>query len=200
MSHRLMTCTFCRAPLPAWQAQSPNLEVCPRCGTQQWAVTFPAALKDAAPINFGRPLQTAEEASCFYHGEKQAEVPCESCGRFLCGLCAVAFRGRTLCPTCLDTGLKTQQLGETRSTYPAYDSVALLLAFLPVIIFPLAIFVVFTAPAALYFGLRGLRGARMPGRSVILRSAIAVILATIQIAAIIFTFGSIANQIVGGGI
>jgi uncharacterized paraquat-inducible protein A len=195
MSHRLLTCSYCRAPLPAWHLQTTNLEACPRCGTQQWVTAFPAALRDAAPPNLGQPLRSEEESSCYYHADKEAEVPCDSCGRFLCGLCTISFRGRQLCPSCIDTGLKTEQFGPTRSHYPAYDTIAMLLVILPMIIFPI---VVFTAPIALYYGVRALRGPRVPARSTTLRAAIAMGLATVQLAFVILFWGSLIVSLVGG--
>lgn len=128
-----------------------------------------------------RAVQAAENATCFFHAENQAETACESCGRFICGVCAVEFAGRKLCPSCVAT-VRTSDQGEVRSRV-LYGGIALALALLPLLVWP---FTVITAPAALVVVIMGWRKPPSlvnPGRG---RLIVAGLAALLQIAVWIF--------------
>ena len=115
-------------------------------------------------------LVTEGEASCFYHPNKKAVLPCEACGRFLCALCDVELNGQHLCPACLASGQKKGKLSNLDNRRVLYDSLALTLALLPLLVWP---FTLITAPAALFIAIRYWRA---PG-SLVQRTKIRLILA-----------------------
>lgn len=47
-------------------------------------------------------IGSESESSCFFHPQSRAAVACDSCGRFLCGLCDLdtGGTGGHVCPTC----------------------------------------------------------------------------------------------------
>jgi hypothetical protein len=97
----------------------------------------------------------SEHATCFYHHTNQAEAVCESCGRFVCTVCAVDFGGRRVCPPCIAT-VKTDD-AQTIDARTLFDGIALALAVLPVLFWPLTLV---TAPVALGFVIFGWRKPR----------------------------------------
>lgn len=136
---------------------------CPGCGAQTELRLFPALFRppEAVPAA-AAPL--TDESSCFYHAARRAVVPCDGCGRFLCALCDVDFGGRHLCPSCVTSaqrGDKDQALATKRTRY---DRMALNLALLSILMWPLS--VVF-GPVALYLSIRHRRASLSvlgPGR------------------------------------
>jgi hypothetical protein len=91
------------------------------------------------------------EASCFYHPNKQAMRVCDGCGRLICALCSIELGTEHLCPNCLASGKKKGKITTLEDTRMRYDSIALSLAALGLLIYALSIFL---APAAIYISIR----------------------------------------------
>jgi hypothetical protein len=130
------------------------LHECPECRTQIRAELFNAFHRPVEYGRIGQQIHSPGQAECFYHPGKMAGSPCSNCGRLLCALCEIPIDGRILCTNCLQTGQdkhNIQSLGQNRVLY---DSLALHLAFWPLILFPLFIFTLFTAPAVIYIVVR----------------------------------------------
>jgi len=107
---------------------------------------FPAFFRSIETGSAGERILIDGEASCFYHPQKRATLPCASCGRFLCALCDVDLNGQHICPVCLDAGQKKGKLAEIENKRTLYDSAALSLALLPLLMWVVTII---TAPAAI---------------------------------------------------
>lgn len=92
------------------------------------------------------------QTSCFYHPEKAAVLPCETCGRFLCALCDIELGDRHVCPACLGSDASEARKGlDAERSLP--DNIALDLSLLPII--PLFWWVApFTAPMVLFICVR----------------------------------------------
>jgi hypothetical protein len=151
MSLPRLPCPKCEEPLSGEAIQRPDLTPCPRCGVPLQVEVFPAFFR---PPSLGRPAEVVVvegESSCFYHPQKRAVVACESCGRFLCGLCDCDLHGRHFCPACLETGVRKGRIQNLENERTLYDAIALSLAVLPLLIF---YFTIITAPMALYFAIR----------------------------------------------
>jgi hypothetical protein len=118
------------------------------------------------------------ESSCFYHPQKKAVVPCEGCGRFLCALCDCILHGRHFCPGCLDTGKKKGKIKSIETDRTLYDSIALGVAVLPLLIFWLTII---TAPIALYMGIRYWNAPRSIVHRTRIRLVLAMIFASLEL-------------------
>lgn len=121
-----------------------------------------------------------DQASCFYHSQKRAVIPCDHCGRFLCALCDVEFGGRHLCPACLETGKKKGRIVNLDRHRVLYDSVALKIAVFPMIT---VWFTLVTAPIALYLAIRHWKSPTSLVRRTKIRFIFAVALAGLQILA-----------------
>jgi hypothetical protein len=152
MKVRPLTCTRCKATLlgpELFNTQDPVN--CPACGVLLFLQLFPAFFREPKTSSAGEKVLIEGESTCFYHPEKKAVLPCDSCGRFLCALCELDINGRHICPGCLERGVEKGKLSELESGRTRYDQLALWMALLPLLVWPVTIL---TAPAAIYFALR----------------------------------------------
>ncbi len=147
-----LTCSKCRLPLGSELFNLGELRPCPRCATPVQVEVFPALFRAPEAAAAGEAVIAEGEASCFFHPQKRAIVPCEGCGRFVCALCDVELNGQHLCPTCLNLGKNKGKLRSLENHRMLYDRVALLCATLPLLlgIWPS----IAGAPIALYVTLR----------------------------------------------
>jgi len=174
-----VNCARCLAPLPNYFFIATNPMPCPSCGTEMEVRVFPALFR-TSPAPAVAELSAAGEAGCFFHPEKRAVVSCHLCGRFLCGLCHVEFKGQNWCPGCLEAGSRKQKGADFENHRVLYDSVALAFATLPFLAFfwPSLI----GAPAAIYVAIRywNAPGSILPRTKV--RFVVAILLALGQLA------------------
>jgi hypothetical protein len=151
--------------------------VCFRCKTDYEFVGFPALHATRARIA-PQAAVLAADSVCFFHAENRAEAICEGCGRLLCPVCTVPFAGQKLCPTCISAAKVSQAPNITRDRV-LFDGIAMVLAWLPLLIWP---FTLITAPVALGIAIYGWNKpgslVRGPGR---VRLVIAMIIALVQI-------------------
>jgi hypothetical protein len=152
MSSSAILCPGCYTPLPASHFNTGSFEPCPSCQVKVQAAVFPAAFRVIGPGRTGERILVQGESSCFYHEQKKAVVPCDTCGRFLCALCDVDLNGKHLCPQCLDTGRQKGSLQELETGRVLYDNAALLLALTPMVIFVFWFLTLVTAPVAVLLG------------------------------------------------
>jgi hypothetical protein len=105
---------------------------CPQCGTKLEALLFPAMTQP--PRNSAPELLIAEtDASCFFHPHNRAVVPCDACGRFLCGLCELEVANQRLCPECFNSGMRSRKISHFEPNRTMHDTVALTMAIVPAI-------------------------------------------------------------------
>ena len=105
-------------------------------------------------------------------------------------MCDVDFNGEHLCPGCLETGRKKGRLSNLDNRRTLYDSLALSLVLLPMVllfVWPLSLV---TAPAALFVAVRYWKAPGSLLRRSKIRFVLAMLLALIQIVAwgILFWF------------
>ncbi|MEP6662719.1 MAG: hypothetical protein ABJC04_03545 [Verrucomicrobiota bacterium] len=176
---QLVTCSKCRAAIPPDIFNLEPLTPCLSCGNPIGAFIFPALYREQKMVSAERVMLEGE-AGCFYHPEKKAILPCESCGRFLCALCDVDLNGQHLCPNCLDTGKKKGKLKSLENRRVLYDRIALTAAIVPMLFIWTTII---GAPIALYVAIRYWKapGSILGGSKI--RFVIAIILASMQILA-----------------
>jgi hypothetical protein len=111
---------------------------------------FPAFERIVAGVAPER-IEIETEASCFYHPQSRASIPCDECGRFLCRLCDLEVEGRHICPNCFASGAKSKKIQSVETRRSMYDTMALALATLPaLLIWPALV----AAPMALYITIR----------------------------------------------
>jgi hypothetical protein len=149
----VVVCTNCDAQLPLAGLNSGALFTCANCGSQLEAEVFPAFFKSIAAGKSGEATLEETEASCFYHPQKKAVLPCDACGRFMCALCDCDLNGQHICPSCLEAGRTKGKIKNLENKRVVYDHMALMLAigaFIP----PFIYFAWLMAPLAIYLSIR----------------------------------------------
>ena len=127
---------------------------CPGCGARIQEDLYPAQYQPIAEGQSGKKIHWEDEAGCFYHPDKQATVPCDLCGRFLCALCDIDLNGRHCCPACLAIGKQKGKLQELQNRYTLHDNIALALALLPILVPIFIFFSALTAPIAIFTAIK----------------------------------------------
>lgn len=81
-----------------------------------------------------------DHATCFFHPGKAFQACCQRCGRFVCALCDLQLGSEHVCPTCFERGRADSGLNggkaEWRHRDLLYDSIALALGWLWIIVWP----------------------------------------------------------------
>lgn len=131
-----------------WNQQ--QFQPCARCRTNLRLLVFPLAVAPAA-IPPPNPDSAQGEATCYYHSNKQAHAPCSVCGRFLCTVCDVEFRGEHWCPACLKLQVEGQQQPVFQRNKMRFDSLALLLVTVPALLISPTLF---CTPVAIFLCIR----------------------------------------------
>jgi hypothetical protein len=144
----LLRCPRCKTALSPRHLA--DIEECPACGTKVQAYVFPAWFKGPVPVHTAQPVLTEKDSSCYYHKSKQAVVPCDACGRFLCALCDCDIQGQHYCPGCVSVAKDKGRLLQFERSRTNHDSVALTLAILSTFLGPLALAL---GPAAILWAL-----------------------------------------------
>ncbi len=178
MSEATLACPKCKTPQPGSAFNTGQLVPCISFSSPLLINVFPALLRKFAPSSAGDAVMQEGESSCFYHPQKKAVIPCENCGRFLCGLCDCVLNGRHFCPSCLEGGRKTGKIKNLQNERMLYDSLALSLAILPMIVFYLTFI---TAPAALYLAIRHWNSPRSIVHGTKTRLVLAILFSSLQI-------------------
>jgi hypothetical protein len=134
MAAQTLNCPKCSCLLDEQWLNRSDLQPCPNCQTPIYLEVFPAFFRKIAPGQSAQLVMAEGESGCFFHPQKKAVVPCAGCGRFLCALCDCDFNGQHFCPACLETGKSKGKIQGLENQRARYDSVALMLAFVPVLI------------------------------------------------------------------
>ena len=196
MPRRLAACTICRTPLPDAALNTGILAPCPSCRTPIQVEVFPAFFRPITAGSVGEAILVEGEAGCFFHPDKKAVVHCAECGRFLCALCDLELNGRHLCPGCLETGQRNGRLVELKKRRTLFDSAALGLACLPLLIWPVTLL---TAPSALFLVFYGWNKPHSLVPRSRWRFIVAFILAAAQVAGWCVLLYSMIRGPLGGG-
>jgi len=162
--------------------------ICVNCNAEYEVRAFPAIAGVATSL-IPSDLAIGEgEASCFQHASKKAVASCHQCGRFLCALCRMETDELIWCPTCLVSGISKRKVNVLETQRTLYDSVALGLAALPLLIFYIAFF---TGPVALFLSIRFWRRPTSLIPRTKWRLVVAMLLGILETGALIATIGLI---------
>lgn len=190
----LVQCPRCQAWLGEGIFNQPDLQPCPACGVPLQVEIFPAIFRETTPGHSAETVLVESESSCFYHPQKKAVQPCDSCGRFLCALCDCKLNDQHFCPNCLETGKTKGKIKGLDQQRTLYDSIALIVAVLPLVAVFTAYFTLVTAPAALFIAIRYWKSPLSIVRRSRIRFVIAILLALAQIAGWTILFVVLATR------
>jgi hypothetical protein len=174
----ILSCARCHAALPSSVCNSPSISKCPSCGLliQNWI--FPAAYKNSLKESKAEALSDMQDASCFYHPQKKAQLVCAGCGVFICALCDIELKDQHLCPKCIQQGKKKGKIHQLENQRKLYDDIALMTAVVPILFWPIS---VVTAPVALFLSIRYWKSPTSIVRKSKIRMIFAAIFAVLQI-------------------
>lgn len=178
-----LSCPKCRRTVPEAYWQGVDLVRCPACESEFEQLRFPAM---AAARRVERAVRSGEgEANCYFHALNRAEVACDGCGRYVCAVCRVGIAEKNFCPSCLEARTDRRKLPENHRVL--YGHIALLLALVPMLVWPMTLI---TAPAAAGVAIYGWnRPGGLLSRGGRVRLIFALIIATVQIGGWCFLFG-----------
>jgi len=180
MRSQTISCKNCKNPLPA-TIYNKSTQICPTCKTQTEVYIFPAFFR-TQPTHSVKSSADEDEAGCYYHPGKKAVIICDNCGRFLCSLCDIELNSRHLCPSCVEKGKQRQKIKTLETSCILYDSIALSVAFVPLLFFIFLFWAtVITAPMAIFIAMRYWNSSCSVLRRTKLRFVLAIILAVLQI-------------------
>ncbi len=175
----MVKCGKCGKVLGAEYFSAASLVACPSCGSDTLIQVFPALFKEPDVKSLEDSFIFEHDASCFYHPQKKAVIPCSQCGRFICKVCDIELNGQHICPACLETGRKKKKIKNLENHRMLYDQLALVLALLPMFIF---YFTIITAPLAIFVAIRYWKAPTSILPRTRIRSILAIIIAGLQIA------------------
>jgi hypothetical protein len=181
MSQPQPACSQCSLVLPEALLKVNGPVSCPSCQAQLEVDLFPSLFRPQLVGTVPERIVVEGEASCYYHPEKRAVVPCDSCGRFLCSLCDVELNKQHVCPSCLQARRATDQAHELISRRILYDGAALMIAAGTSLLFCLWFLWVVTAPVAIFLAVLSWfkPGSLVPRTP--LRGVLAILLAVLQL-------------------
>ena len=186
-----LSCPKCQTTLLDGVFNRPEFAPCPNCKAGLQIEVFPALFRKLAPGQAGQAVMVEGESSCFFHPQKKAIVPCGGCGRFLCALCDCEFGGEHFCPACLEAGRSKGKIKALDNSRMRYDSLALGLAVLPMLII---YFTIITAPMTLFIVFRYWKAPRSLVRPSRIRFIFAIVIALLQIGGWTALFISLATS------
>lgn len=172
-----VACSKCGTVVPVRHYGGVSLR-CPGCRETLGIELYPAFYRGSGKVQSGEAVTAEGEATCYYHRRKKAAVFCQDCGRFVCSLCEVRIGDKSLCPTCIEKGLKGGAMESLTTHRTLYDSMSLSLSLLPM----LFVFITcITAPISIYVALKNWNkpGSLLPRTK--LRFVCAVIFSSLQI-------------------
>jgi hypothetical protein len=185
-----LSCTKCRAALPPATLNRADWSACPGCGALIRADVFPALFKKTATVA-AEDILADSRAGCYFHPQKKAVVPCSSCGRFLCSLCDVELGDKHVCPSCLEAGKNKRKIRNLETERVLYDSIALSLAILPILVWFITIV---TAPISIYYSVRYWKSPTSILPRTKVRFVFAVLLSTAQLGGWFLFFSTILKS------
>ena len=184
----MISCIKCNTTLPAAVLNTYSIVACPECEGLIRADVYPSLYRRLPSGHSGELVQMDKEAGCFYHPRKKAVVPCSACGRFVCALCDVTINDQHLCPACFEKGKTKQKIKNLENRRTCYDTIALLVATVSMLVYYLTIF---TAPFVIYLTIRHWNSPTSVIPRTKFRFVLAFIIAGLQIVGWFFVFSNL---------
>ncbi|MGC2422039.1 MAG: hypothetical protein WA405_10360 [Candidatus Acidiferrales bacterium] len=140
-----VACPECVGNVPPRETQT-GWQSCPYCEKRLQIRAWPV-VRSGANATAAMP----DQATCFFHPDKAFQACCQRCGRFVCALCDLQLGAEHVCPTCFERGRTDTAVdgakAEWRHRDVLYDSIALSLGWLWILVWPL---IVAALPGAIF--------------------------------------------------
>lgn len=114
-------------------------------GSNHSVYLFPAVVRSSNSAN-AETMMEGGQASCFFHKEAPATALCDVSGRMICDLCKTGWNGKTVSMAALQSLVKGDSSSGNITSRINWDTIALTLVILPILVWPL---LVLTPPIAL---------------------------------------------------
>jgi hypothetical protein len=155
-----VTCPHCQHPLDHDTLRS-GPQSCPVCRRPFEALRFDPPERESRAVSLAE-AGPGGSAACAQHRANVAVANCERCGVFMCALCRIDSDSLALCPGCFDRLSAEGALPSARVSYRDYGRMASTMAGVGIVV----IFVgIIAGPAAVYYGMKGLRQKREMGET-----------------------------------
>lgn len=195
-------CFFCCGPFFLEAELAPDRATCGRCRRTSWVTVFPAFRglpSDQPPaLSEEAPPPGEGEAVCFYAPHRRATHECGHCGVMISLAWGAHWGRQVVCLKCLEHLRAKGRDVQFQTRVPLWEHLVLWLALVPLtLVLYWTVFV--TAPAAVFLALWKWNAPR----SIVSRSrwrlVVGLILATIQILAVIFLIYAAVQTAKAGG-
>lgn len=184
LEYPTLACPRCDARLPREHYNHAWAIRCEVCKNLVQARTFPALAAPERAAQLGRRVLSDSDASCFHHPDRQAETVCDACGKFLCGLCDIAYDDAHYCSGCIEEGKRKGKMSEVVDSVSTPSGLALpliiLVGFYPFIGLVATI-------VALYFAIRHWHEASVV-RSYRIRNSVAIVIGLVALGVQLFAY------------
>jgi hypothetical protein len=177
---------------------SSQTATCPVCASAIEIDAFPALFRGPQSISEDDLSLHEGAASCFYHTTKRAADSCTRCGKFLCSLCSLEVLSESWCADCLTSGTAEKSVPGLVARRTLWDTIALGFAVIPTVILPLFYFWIFTAPLAIFLSIGCWKKPSSLVPRTKIRFILAIAIALVQMAAIVFVIYAIFRVRLGG--
>ncbi len=147
----MISCKKCGCSLSETLVNTDGFVFCPACAVPFIVRVYPAASATVSVDQGPDAARKEEQAGCFYHPGRPAEVVCAGCGRFICALCEVDLQHRHFCPACVRQQMEKEESAEIVRAHVRFDKIAFYLAIVPLFVWPATLL---TGPAAMIMGIR----------------------------------------------
>ncbi len=130
-----LTCPICQQDTLELQAASGRISCdCNPAKARYGYYRFPAY--DTAGKDYPKAPRTVgdNETCCYNHPGKAAVASCDECGIFACSLCLIENESEKICLNCFGRKTETGNSLNNYSQRVLYDTIALALAILPVLL------------------------------------------------------------------
>lgn len=175
-------CPHCDQALRGIDLTPEGMGTCPSCGRKSVVVIFPALTtgNNTSPPALPDDPPAEGESACFYNPKRRATKECSHCGVLISDAWAAHWGSDTVCLKCLEHLREKGQDARFQGSRTLWDNIALTLSLVP---FTVVLWwaIVFTAPAALFLGIRHWNSPRSMVPRGRWRLVVAILLALIQV-------------------
>ncbi len=175
-----MKCLKCEKNIPSESVDNGNI-ICPNCNAKFLCTLFPAYSQNISKGINADNLDSANDASCYYHSDKVAVSACAKCGVYICALCDIRITEEHLCPKCFNKNKNDITLLQMQTTM--YDEIAFNIVAISMLIWPLMFI---TAPCMIIYSIWNFKHFNYPYKRSKFRIYFALIVSILQIIGIIF--------------